>query len=186
MQKLLPFQANDVRVVSAWPKSPHDPVLAIGMSNAVLGAYEQVGQAFGLDVGSVETSSMALLRGLSAPGDALLLRHDPTWLTLTLTREGWPVSMRSFDAAVARDVDEVRREIASTSVFWKDRLGGERLFVACVHSSDHWFDPLSAAVSEIFGSPATRAASPPRFSVSGVPQSVERAAAPVLAILDRG
>ena len=129
---------------------------------------------------------MALLRGLSAPGDALLLRHDLTWLTLTLTRDGWPVSIRSFDAAVARDADEVRREIASTSVYWKDRLGGQRLAVAWVHSSDGWFDSLSAAVSEVFGSPATRVASAPRFSVPGVPQSVERAAAPSLAILDRG
>ena len=51
-------------MISAWPRSSAEPVLAIGFSAAVLAAYEQVGEAFGLDVGSVETSTMALLRGL--------------------------------------------------------------------------------------------------------------------------
>lgn len=185
MQKLLPFPPADVRVISAWPKSSRDPVLAMGMSTAVLEAYEQVARAFGLDVGSVETSSMALLRGLSAEGDALLVRHDRTWLTLTLTRDGWPLSIRSFDGAVARSIDEVRREMASTSVFWKDRLGGKRLAGAWVHCSDAWFDGLSGAVSQVFASAVQRVQSPPRLMVSGVPQSVERSGAPALSLLVR-
>ena len=102
---------SDVRVISVWPRSPGDLVLGIGFSAGVLLAYEQVGQAFGLDVGSVETSSMALLRGLESEGDCLLVRHDPAWLTLTLTRNGWPLSIRSFDAAVARKPEEVPNSI---------------------------------------------------------------------------
>ena len=183
MQKLLPFPAADVRVVSAWPRLATDPVLAVGFSGAVLGAYEQVGQAFGLDVGSVETSSMALLRGLDIEGDALLVRHDPTWLTLTLLRQGWPVSIRSFDATVAQNPDEVRREIASTAVFWRDRLSGTRLASAVIHASDRWFDALSGDLAAAFGCAAERAKPPAHLVVAGMPTAVERSAAPALSLL---
>ena len=183
MQKLLPFPPADVRVVSAWPRLATDPVLGVGFSGAVLGAYEQVGQAFGLDVGSVETSSMALLRGLGTEGDVLLVRHDPTWLTLTLLRQGWPVSIRSFDAAVAQSPHEVRREIASTAVFWRDRLSGTRLASAVVHASDRWFEALSGDLAAAFGCGAERAKPPARLVVAGMPTAVERSAAPALALL---
>ncbi len=183
MQKLLPFPPVDVRVVSAWPRLGTDPVLGVGFSRSVLGAYEQVGQAFGLDVGSVETSSMALLRGLSVEGDALLVRHDPTWLTLTLMRQGWPVSIRSFDAAVAQSPHEVGREIASTAVFWRDRLSGTRLASAVVHASDRWFEALSRDLAAAFGCAAERARPPANLVVAGMPTAVERSAAPALALL---
>lgn len=183
MQKLLPFSPADARVVSAWPRSPTEQVLGIGFSRAVLSAYEQVGQAFGLDVGSVETSSMALLRGLQGEGDVLLVRHDPTWLTLTLMREGWPVSVRSFDATVARKPDEVRREIASTAVFWRDHLSGVRLASAVVHASDPWFDALGHDLAAHFGCAAERAKPPAHLTVAGMPTAVERSAAPALALL---
>ena len=183
MQKLLPFPPADVRVISAWPRSSEGPVLGVGFSSAVLGAFEHVGQAFGLDVGSVETSSMALLRGLDVEGDALLVRHDPTWLTLTLMREGWPVSIRSFDATVARSLEEVRREIASTAVFWRDRLSGTRLSSAVVHASDRWFEGLSGDLAAVFGCPVERAKPPARLVVAGMPTAVERSAAPALALL---
>lgn len=186
MQKLLPFAPADVRVTSAWPRSSTDPVLGIGFSAAVLGAYEQVGQAFGLDVGSVETSSMALLRGLSVEGDALLVRHDPTWLTLTLTRNGWPVSIRSFDAAVARSPEEVRREIASTAVFWRDRLFGVTLAATFVHASDRWFEALSGELESVFGCVPQRAQPPANLLVAGIPSAIERSAAPALALLGAG
>ncbi len=183
MQKLLPFPPADVRVVSAWPRLATDPVLGVGFSGAVLGAYEQVGQAFGLDVGSVETSSMALLRGLQTEGDALLVRHDPTWLTLTLMRQGWPVSIRSFDFTVAQSPEEVRKEIASTAVFWRDRLSGTRLASAVVHASDRWFDALGGDISATFGCAAERAKPPAHLVVFGMPTAVERSAAPALALL---
>lgn len=183
MQKLLPFAVADARVVSARPRSSADPVLGIGFSAAVVGAFEQVGEAFGLDVGSVETSSMALLRGLRVDGDALLVRHDPTWLTLTLLRNGWPVSIRSFDAALARSPEEVRREIASTAVFWRDRLSGERLTAAFIHATDPWFEALSADVVSVFECTPQRAGPPANLRVAGLPVAVERAAAPALALL---
>lgn len=186
MQKLLPFTPADVRVISVWPRSSTDPVLGIGFSAAVLGAYEQVGQAFGLDVGSVETSSMALLPGLLSEGDALLVRHDPAWLTLTLTRNGWPVSIRSFDATVARSPEEVRREIASTAVFWRDRLSGHRLAAAFVHVSDRGLESLGDDIATVFGIAAQRVQPPANLVVAGIPPAVERSAAPALALLSAG
>jgi hypothetical protein len=183
MQKLLPFPPADVRVISAWPRLPKDPVLGIGFSAEVLGAYEQVGQAFGLDVGSVETSSMALLRGLEPSGDCLLVRHDPAWLTLTLTRNGWPLSIRSFDAAVSRKPEEVRREIASTAVFWRDRLAGETLAKAFVHATEPWFEVLRAEAATVFGCRVERAAPPKDLVVAGLPEAIQQSAAPALTLL---
>ncbi len=183
MQKLLPFSPADTRVIAVWPKSPTDPVLGIGFSQAVLGAYEQMGQGFGLDVGSIETSSMALLKGLSVEGDALLVRHDPTWLTVTLTRNGWPVSLRTFDAAVAQRPEEVRREIASTAVFWRDRLGGERLAAALVHASDAWLEGVTGSIAAAFGCVAQRAQPPADLMIAGMPNAIQRSAAPALALL---
>lgn len=196
MQKLLPFTPGDLRVISAWPRSSAEPVLAIGFSAAVLAAYEQVGEAFDLDVGSVETCTMALLRGLptsapvaSAPSnstDVLLVRHDPRWMTLTLTRDGWPVSIRSFDVEVARNPDEVRKEIASTSVFWRDRLAGSALSAAYLHCSDSSFDRVGEDVLAVFGRMPERAKTPAHLLVSGIPAAMERQAAPALALLGMG
>ena len=191
MQKLLPFAAGDLRVISAWPRSTSEPVLAIGFSAAVLAAYEQVGEAFGLDVGSVETSTMALLRGLSSSGsstsgDVLLVRHDPRWMTLTLTRDGWPVSIRSFDEEVARNPEEVRKEVASTAVFWRDRLAGTALSAAYLHCSDPSFDRVGQDVLSVFGRTPERAKAPANLLVAGIPAAIERQAAPALALLGMG
>lgn len=186
MQKLLPFAAGDLRVISAWPRSKAEPVLAIGFSAAVLAAYEQVGEAFGLDVGSVETSTMALLRGLSTSGDVLLVRHDPRWMTLTLTRDGWPVSIRSFDEQVAGNPDEVRKEIASTAVFWRDRLAGTALAAAYLHCSDPSFDQVGQDVLSVFGRTPERVKTPANLLVAGIPGAIERQAAPALALLGMG
>lgn len=185
MRKLLPL-ATEVRVVTAWPRSPTLPALGAGFSAAVLLAYEQVGRGFSLDVGSVETSSMALMRSLPTEGDTLLLRHDPAWLTLTLTREGWPVSIRSFDATVARSAEEVFREIASTAVFWRDRLSGASLSAALVHASDRWFELLSPQVESAFGRLAERVRPPAHLTVAGMPTAAERSATPALALLGGG
>lgn len=186
MQKLLPFAAGDLRVISAWPRSSAEPVLAIGFSAAVLGAYEQVGEAFGLDVGSVETSTMALLRGLATSADCLLVRHDPKWMTLTLTRDGWPVSIRSFDEEVAGSPEEVRKEIASTAVFWRDRLAGTALAAAYLHCSDPSFDRVGHDVESVFGRAPERVKTPAHLLVAGIPAAIERQAAPALALLGTG
>lgn len=185
MRKLLPFAAAETRVVSAWPKSTGGSTLAIGMSTTVLAGYEQVVTAFGLDLGLIETSSMALSRRAPAQGDVFLIRHDPTWLALTLMRNGWPVSIRLFDSAIARNPAEIRREIASTAVFWGDRLGGTLLSDAWIQAQDANFEMLALSVREVFGAAAQRPALPPSFSVPGVPQSVERVAAPALFLLAR-
>lgn len=186
MTKLLPFAADDLRVVSAWPRSSAEPVLALGFSSTVLGAYEAVGRAFGLDVGSVETSSMALLRGLSVGGDALLVRHDPRWLALTLVRDSWPVAVRVFDVEIAKSPEEVRKEIVSTAVFWRDRLAGHQLAAAFVHASDPWFHTLSDDVKALFGCDASRVKAPANLVVAGIPAAIEHSAAPALALLGAG
>jgi hypothetical protein len=183
MQKLLPFPAAEARVVSAWPHSATDPTLGIGFSTAVLNAFEQLGQAFGLDVGSVEASSMALLRLAPAEGDVLLVRHDPIALTLVLVRNGWPLSIRSFDAPVASSPEEAAREIASTAVFWKDRLSGTQLAAALVHAADPWFETLARSILPAFGRAAERAKAPANLLVAGLPVLVERSATPALALL---
>lgn len=183
MQKLLPFAPGDSRVVAAFPRNGTDPVVGIGFSSSVLQTYEQAAESFGLDVGQVETASMALLRGMGEAGDALLVHHDAAWLTVTVVRDGWPVSVRSFDGGVAASLEEVRREIASTAVFWRDRLEGRRLESAVVHAADPWFEDLAADIDRAFGVRAARAQPPAGLTVVGVPPTIERQAAPALALL---
>lgn len=183
MQKLLPFPASEARVVTAFPREATDPVVAIGFSSSVLRAYERAAESFSLDVGQVETASMALLRGLAVEGDALLVHHDAAWLSITLVRDGWPVSIRSFGGEVSGHLDEIRREVASTAVFWRDRLAGSVLASAVVHAGDPWFDALGADIERAFGVRAVRPRPPAGLTVAGVPQAVERAAAPALALL---
>lgn len=183
MQKLLPFTPADTRFASAWPRSVKEPVLGIGFSASVLAVYEQVAAAFGLDVGLVETSSMALLRNLKAGGDVLLVRHDPAWLTVTLVRDGWPVSIRSFGAAVARSSEEVRHEISSTAIFWRDRLSGERLASAHLHAADPWIEAIGRDVTSVFGVAPLRVQPPASLTAAGIPPAIERSAAPALALL---
>jgi hypothetical protein len=183
MQKLLPFPAGEARVISAWPRRAQDPVLAVGFSAPVLSAYEHVGEAYGLDIGSVETSSMALLRGIHVEGDALVIRHDPTWLTLTVVRNGWPVSIRSFDQAVAKNPEEVRREIASTAVFWRDRLLGSKLEGAFIHASDRSFEQLRDDIAFRFECRVERAKPPGHLVVAGLPNATLASATPTLALL---
>jgi hypothetical protein len=105
---------------------------------------------------------------------------------LTLARNGWPISIRTFDAAVAGSPDEVGREIASTGVFWRDRLSGERLSGAFVHASDEWFETLGVQLTREFGCEAQRAEPPQGLVVAGLPTAIHRAAVPALAILGQG
>jgi hypothetical protein len=183
MQKLLPFAAPDARVVSAFPRNATDPVIGIGFSSTVVRAYERAAESFGLDVGQVETASMALLRGMTESGDAVLVHHDSAWLTVTLVRDGWPVSVRLLDAGVAGSLEEMRREIASTAVFWRDRLAGQKLASAVVHAADPWFEGLAVDLERAFGVRAARAQPPAGFTVAGVPPAIERLAAPALTLL---
>jgi len=186
MQKLVPFPAAEARVRAAWPRSPVEPVLGIAFSATVMGAFEQLGEAFGLDVGSVETSSMALLRAIDIPGDALLIRHDPAWVTVTLVRNSWPISIRTLDPAVAASAEELRRELATTAVFWRDRLEGEQLSAAWVHASDSWHETLAPYVASEFGCVPERVQPPAGLVIPGIPRDIERVAAPALALLGAG
>ena len=186
MQKLLPFPPAESRVVASWPRSTAQPVLAIGFSATVVAAYEQIGEGLDLDVGSIETSSMALLSLAHGKGDALVVRHDPACLTLMIVRDGWPAAIRSFDAATAGSVLEVRREIAATAVFFKDRLQGARLDKAMIHGTEEIHGAIQAAIQDHFGIAAGRARLPPTASLPGLPSAVERQAVSVLALLGVG
>ena len=158
-------------------------VIGIGFSSTVVRAYERAAESFGLDVGQVETASMALLRGMTESGDAVLVHHDSAWLTVTVVRDGWPVSVRSLDSGVAGSPEEMRREIASTAVFWRDRLAGQKLVSAVVHAADPWFEGLAVDIERAFGVRAARAQPPAGFVVAGVPPTIERLAAPALTLL---
>jgi hypothetical protein len=107
----------------------------------------------------------------------------PSWLTVTLVRDGWPVSVRLLDAGVAGSLEEMRREIASTAVFWRDRLAGQKLASAVVHAADPWFEGLAVDLERAFGVRAARAQPPAGFTVAGVPPAIERLAAPALTLL---
>lgn len=191
LRKLLPPEASEARIVAAWPSrgpSPDRGAVGIGGGAAVLDAYEQALRAFGLDCGSVEPALAPLLDALGRErpeGDALLVHHDAASVSIALTRDGWPVALRSFGADVASSGDEIAREIATTAVFWRERLSGRSLVGATIHAGDAEFEGMDAAVRAAFGGTTTRAAAPTGLLATGVPTAILRAAAPALALLAR-
>ncbi len=93
---------------------------------------------------------------------------------------------RVFDVEIAGRPEEVRKEIASTAVFWRDRLAGQQLEAAFVHASDPWFETLSGEVQTLFGRAPLRVKAPANLVVAGIPAAIERSAAPALALLGAG
>lgn len=96
---------------------------------AVLESYEAPLRALGFEPGLVELSGLALLRasGLPARGDALLVNWDEGYVSLFLSRDGEPLLLRTLTGEPASRPGDVAREIASTVVYFRERLGGTQL-----------------------------------------------------------
>ena len=87
--------------------------------------------------GLVELSGLALVCAEPAVAGAerLLVNWDDDYLSLVLTRGGWPLLIRTLVGGAASAPDQVVREVANTVLYYRERLGGAGLAGASVRSA---------------------------------------------------
>ena len=133
LSKALPFDVRDAEV--AWAGPVDGQVLVSAVFRPVLEGYESALADLGFDAGVVEPSSLALVGTLeraAAPGDRLLFNWDVGYVSIVLTRGGWPVLIRTLAGDLGADT--VMREAANTVLYYRERLGGQGLVSAAVRS----------------------------------------------------
>jgi hypothetical protein len=124
----VPFDIRDARLscVPAGGVSNGSGWVVAAALREVLDGYEATCADLDLEVGRVELSGLALLRGLmrsSPSGDWLLVQWAGTCVSLFLWREGVLALARTV--AGAAGPTEVVREVASTVLYHRERLGGQ-------------------------------------------------------------
>jgi hypothetical protein len=126
-----PFDVRQAHVswtsLNGRPAAGSD-VLAAAVYRPVLEGYEKASLALGLDPGLVEVAGLTLLRSALAvrrAGDWLLVNWDEDYATLMLLREGNPVLIRTLTTTPAPA--DIVREIASTVLYYRERLTGSGL-----------------------------------------------------------
>jgi len=149
LRKSMPFEVRDARVAHDAPGSrPNDTLVVAAAAGTVVAGYEDVCRSLGLAPGLVEMAGMALARSAfagGAPGDGLLVNWDEGYLTLVLARNGWPILVRTLSGAAVAGTADVLREVSSTLVYYRERLGGEGLSRAVVRSTT--LDPGTATAA---------------------------------------
>ncbi len=136
LRKSVPFEIRDARVgvVAAGP--PGSAALVGAIFRPVLESYEDACRALELHPGLVELSGLALVSAdVTAAGDRLLVNWEDDYLSLVLTRDGWPVLMRTLVGEPAAVPEQVVREAANTVLYYGERLGGAGLTGASVRST---------------------------------------------------
>jgi Tfp pilus assembly PilM family ATPase len=137
LREKVPFDVRGAHVV--WKSIEADgekAVLVVALLRSVLADYENLCDAVGLEAGLVELGSLALLRGtadLRASGDWLLLNWNEDHASVTLSRNGVPVLVRTLVGRA--ETAEVLRELANTILYYRERLGGSALAGALLRSS---------------------------------------------------
>ena len=133
LHKTVPFDVQDAKV--AWSGPVRGQILVAAVSRPVLESYEAAFRDLGFEPGLVEPSSLALVgldRG-EAPGDRLLVNWDVGYVSLVLTRGGWPILIRTLAGDLGAGA--VLREAANTVLYYRERLGGQGLEGASVRSA---------------------------------------------------
>jgi hypothetical protein len=152
LRKSLPFDVKDARLAWLLPASrTAENAVVVAIFKPVLESYEAVCRSLGLFPGLVELSGLALLGaelGAHAAGDRLLVNWDDAYVTLALTRDGWPLLIRTLSGPQAGDPSEVAREAANTLLYHRERLGGVELAQVALRSAGL---PPEAAASLLGG-----------------------------------
>ena len=139
LRKSVPFEVRDARIAyAAAGDRPNDTMVVAAAAAVVVDGYEDVCRSLGLAPGLVEVAGVALARAAFPPGtagDGLLVNWDDGYLTLILARDGWPILARTLSGAAAAAPADARRELSSTLVYYRERLGGTGLAGAFVRST---------------------------------------------------
>jgi hypothetical protein len=134
LSKAIPFDVQEAQV--AWAGPVAGQMLVAAVFRPVLEGYEAACRDLGFEPGLVEPSSLALISALAreeASGDRLLVNWDLGYVSLVLTRAGWPILIRTLAGDLGAEA--VLREAANTVLYYRERLGGQGLAGASVRSA---------------------------------------------------
>lgn len=138
LRKALPFDVRHARLDFAEGPPETGLTLVAAVHQPVLQGYEDLLRSVGLQAGLVEPSSLTLLGtafGSRSPAPRLLVNWDGGYVTLVVARGPWPVVVRTLTGDAAATTADVAREVASTLVYFRERLGGGSLEAAAVRST---------------------------------------------------
>lgn len=136
LRKAVPFEIREAHVASV--PAGAGSVLVGAIFRPVLEGYEEACHVLGLHPGLVELSGLALLAAAAREhpdGDRLLVNWDDGYVSLVLLRDGAPLLMRTLVGESAATPDQVAREVSSTVIYYRERLGGAGLAGAALRSA---------------------------------------------------
>jgi Tfp pilus assembly PilM family ATPase len=133
----LPFDVREARLkeVALTSAGGRGASLVVAIHRAVLESYENACRQADLEPGLVEMCALALERSISAGSpaeDRLLINMDDRYTSLLLSRAGAPVLVRTLTSPMR--LGDVVREVSSTLLYYRERLGGTMLTRAVLRS----------------------------------------------------
>jgi hypothetical protein len=155
LRNRLPFDVREARLAThALGTTPGGERLTLvaAVFRPVLLGYEEACLGLALQPGRVELSGLALLRApgiRAAEGDSLVVNWDHEYLSLTVCRGGEPVLLRTVTAP--QGIEELRRESASTMLYYRERLGGTGLARVFVRSARLPFREVAGEIAAVVG-----------------------------------
>ncbi len=155
LKKGLPFDVREARIAfAAAGPGKAAPLLVAVMSSRVLEEYESLFESLGLHAGIVDLSGMALLGAVSrgaGGGDWLLVNWEESYVSFLLVQGGRVSLARTLDGPGAASPRHVATEVASTVLYYRDRLGGQGLERAVVRCSNDSVAERLALLEEPLG-----------------------------------
>jgi hypothetical protein len=132
LYKALPFDVRESRV--SWSGPQAGQLLVAAIYKPVLEGYESALAEVGLEPGLVEPAVLSLLGGgVSAEGDRLLVNWDEGYVSLVVSRAGWPLVVRTLAGGLGAEA--VAREVGNTVLYYHEKLGGTGLAGAALRSA---------------------------------------------------
>ncbi|HLA78200.1 MAG TPA: hypothetical protein VJU18_11525 [Vicinamibacteria bacterium] len=153
LRKSVPFEIREAHLACLPDRAGTGGTVVAAIFRPVLGGYEDLCRSLGLEPGLVQVSALALLSAASETDDQdwLLVNWEPGYLTLALVRRGWPVLVRTLTGASTLDPAEVSREVATTLLYHRERLGGAALGRVLLRSGVHPVAEVTPILAETLG-----------------------------------
>jgi hypothetical protein len=155
LRKSIPFEVREARLAYAVAgETAADTIVVAAGSGPVVDQYEETCRSLGLEPGLVEIAGLALARAAfpaTSPGDGLLVNWDDGYVTILLARGGWPVLLRTLSGATVASPADVVREVSSTLIYYRERLGGAGITTAAVRSAVFPPDDAVDALGPVVG-----------------------------------
>lgn len=139
LRKTIPFDIREARLAWATAGATTADTIAVAAAcGPVVDQYEEACRGLGLEPGLVEIAGLALVRAAfpaPASGDGLLVNWGDGYVTLVLVRNGWPILLRTLSGTAVGAAEDVVREVSSTLIYYRERLGGSGIASAFVRSA---------------------------------------------------